>query len=270
MIDVKSIEARLRDIFEENFEFIKAEGGHSVTDFIKEEAFTQVAYYLRKNFELILRISDAEVKLTLPEQFTPTTRQKYTIEGVIDILEEGSETWMYDLKTHDRPSIEGNRDLYRQQLNVYAYIWKNLRGNRLDNTAIISTSLPSQLKNAIRSRNPQFIEHEMKRWDPVIPMGYSEDEVESMIHAFGETVEAIEENRFAPPPVERLTAQEPGERNIFAVRVCRNCDARFSCSSFREYVRQSDRGNQGMKKYLDDYGTEFSTEEFIDGNLSDS
>jgi len=266
-IDIKSVENQLRDIFEENYEFIKAEGRHSITDFIKEEAFRQVLYYLRKNIELIKKITEAEVKLTLPERISPNQNLKYTIEGIIDIVREGDETWMYDLKTHDHFSIENNKDLYRQQLNVYAYIWKRLRKNDLDNTAIISTSLPNTLKSAIRSGNVEYIKHEMEAWNPVIPLGYSEDDIESIIEQFGRTVEDIENNRFAAAPTEKLFEKEEGERNIFAVRVCRNCDARFSCDSFREYVRQSDRGNQGLRKYLDDYGTDFSTEDFIEGNL---
>ena len=263
------IEKQLRAIFEENYEFIKAEGGHAITDYIKEEAYNQILYYLKKNFELIKKITDAEVKLTLPERVSPNQKLKYAIDGIVDIIQEGNETWMYDIKSHDRFSIENNKELYRQQLNVYAYIWKSLRGNDLDNTAVISTSLPNTLINAIRNGNSEYIEHEMQSWQPVIPLGYSEDEIESMIEQFGETVEDIENNRFAAPPAERLFEKEDGERNIFAVRICRNCDARFSCDSFRQYVRQSDRGNQGIRKYLDDYGTDFSTEDFIEGNLSE-
>jgi hypothetical protein len=90
-----------------------------------------------------------------------------------------------------------------------------------------------------------------------------------MIEEFGDVVELIEERKFSPPPVERLRSKEGGDRNIFAVRVCRNCDIRFSCPSFRDYVRESDRGNQSLRKYLDDYGTESSPEAFVEGNLRD-
>ncbi len=266
--ELKELENQIRDIFDENYDFIKAEGGHSITDFIREEAFTQVLYYFRKNHDIIEKITEAEVRLTLPEQRTPNKKLKYTIEGIIDIVREGDETWMYDLKTHDRFSIENHKELYRQQLNVYAFIWKTLRGNDLDNTAVISTSLPNQLKTAIKNGNDEYIVHEMDAWDPVVPLGYSESEIESMIEEFGRTVEEIEDNRFNAPPVEKLFEKEEGERNIFAHKVCRNCDARFSCESFREYVRQSDRGGQGLRKYLDDYGTEFSTDDFIDGNIN--
>jgi len=267
--EIAEIEEQLRDLFEENYEFIKAEGGHSINDFIREEAYQQILYYFRKNLDLIQKITEAEVKLTLPEQLSPTEKRKYTIEGVIDIVQEGEEVWMYDLKTHDRFSIENNKDFYRNQLNVYAFIWKSLRRNKLDNTAIISTSLPHPLKSAIKQVNKAQIEYEFKNWNPVIPLGYTEDEVESMIEDFGRTVEDIENHRFTAPPVEKLTEKPEGERNIFAVRVCRNCDARFSCEPFREYVRNTDRGNQTLRNYLDDYGTDFTVNDFIDGNLTE-
>ncbi|WP_319559002.1 hypothetical protein [Marispirochaeta sp.] len=38
MIDLPALEKRLRDIFEKNFEFLKAEGGHGINDYIKEQA----------------------------------------------------------------------------------------------------------------------------------------------------------------------------------------------------------------------------------------
>ncbi|WP_319559003.1 hypothetical protein [Marispirochaeta sp.] len=88
-----------------------------------------------------------------------------------------------------------------------------------------------------------------------------------MIEEFGRTVEDIENKRFSAPPVQVLQQKNPGDKAAFAVHICRNCDARFSCPSFREYVRQTDSGRHGIRKYLDDYGTEFSTEEFIEGNI---
>ncbi len=47
-------------------------------------------------------------------------------------------------------------------------------------------------------------------------------------------VDQIEDGKFAPPGIESLKRLElRGES--FATRVCRNCDARFSCVSYREY-----------------------------------
>ena len=88
-----------------------------------------------------------------------------------------------------------------------------------------------------------------------------------MIADFGLVVEKIEGKKFTPPPVERLTTKDEGEKNIFAVNVCRNCDARFSCESFRTYVRTKDKGKNPLRRYLDDYGTENDADEFLDANL---
>ena len=112
MIDLPALEQRLRELFEENFEFLKAEGGHGINDFIKEQAFNQILFYLRKTHKLIEKISEAELKLTLPGCLSPVQKLLYTIEG--------DEARMYDLKTHDRASVEGNKELYHWQRNVYA------------------------------------------------------------------------------------------------------------------------------------------------------
>ncbi len=266
MLD-RSIESVIKDLFEENYDIMQYEGGHSITSYIKEEALNQIIYYYHKNLSLIEKITDAEVKLTLPEQRTPSKKIRYTIEGVVDILREGDETWMYDIKTHDRDYIENNKDLYRRQLNIYAHIWKSLRGNRLNNTAVLSTSLPFTLKAAIKSGQVPRIEKEIEAWNPVIPLGFSETGIQEMIDDFGTVVEKIEGKEFSPPPTSRLKTKDVGEKNIFAVRTCRNCDARFSCESFREYVRSTGKDGKSLKKYLDDYGTEIDNEEFIDANL---
>jgi hypothetical protein len=266
----EEILSKLRDFFEENYEYMKEEGGHMITDYTKELAFQQIKYYFLRNYELIERITDAEVKLTLPQQLTPIQEIPYTIEGVIDIVQEEGRVWMYDLKSHDLESIESNLDFYKQQLNIYAYIWKNLRGRDLDNTAVISTPLPRTLKLAIQAGEEKHIRNEMKNWNPIVPLGYSEDEVEAIIESFGEVVEKIEDSDFAPPPVKKLQERRPGERVTFGVRVCRNCDVRFSCDSFREYALRSPGRNQTMQNYLDDYGTEVTKEEYIEGNLDHS
>ncbi|NTV79743.1 MAG: hypothetical protein HGA25_11585, partial [Clostridiales bacterium] len=58
------------------------------------------------------------------------------LEGlnVVDIVRDDEETWMYDIKTHDPDFIAGNKTFYEKQLNVYSYIYQNLRGNQLDHT----------------------------------------------------------------------------------------------------------------------------------------
>lgn len=261
---------KLHDFFEQNYEFIKAEGGHVITDYTKKMAFQQVQYYFLKNHPLIAKITEAEVKLTLPQQITPNIKTPYTIEGVIDIVQEEGQVWMYDLKSHDLESIKKNLDFYKNQLNIYAYIWKGLRGMDLDNTAVISTAIPRQLNGAIQFDRGEDIARELDNWNPVVPLGYSEEEVETIIEEFGEVVESIEGNSFSPPSLEKLLDKKPGDKVNFAVRVCRNCDARFSCDAFREYVNKNPGKNQTMQHYLEDYGTEVNTDDFIAENLDNT
>ena len=262
-------EQEIRDLFEENYEFLKVEGGHVVTDFVKEQAFQQVLWYWKKNRAIAEKVTETEVRLVLPECRSPKKGIRYSLEGVVDIVREGEETWMYDLKTPERQAIEANIDSYRAQLNVYAHIWKGLRGNELDNCALISTALPQGLKAAIRAGSAEGMGRELAAWDPVISLGYSEEEVETMIEDFGRTVESIEEGRFEAPPPSRLKERAEGERNIFAWKTCRNCDIRFSCPSFRAHVREGEGGSSSFRRWLDDYGSESSPEDFIDGNLKD-
>jgi len=58
---------------------------------------------------------------------------------------------------------------------------------------------------------------------------------------------------------------------LFATRVCRNCDARFSCTSYREYAIGKGKGERGnFKKYFDDFGSDTDKEEWINANLSNT
>jgi hypothetical protein len=94
------MEQILRSMFNENYESLKLESGYALTPYIAEIAFQQVLRYWQKLRNVAERVTDTEVKLTLPEQSTPKGR-KYTIEGVVDIVREGDRTIMYDIKTHD-------------------------------------------------------------------------------------------------------------------------------------------------------------------------
>lgn len=263
----EEIEEKLREFFEENFHFLSESSGHTINAFMKEKAFQQVLYYWKKNRDLIDKITRSEVKLSLPEQSTPNDKYPYTIEGIVDIVQEKGETWLYDLKTHDVDRILANKDLYKEQLYVYAYIWKNLQEHDLDNTAVISTPLPKKLQQAIRYGKIDSIEREVKEWNPIIPIGYSEDEVAEMIENFGNIVEKIENREFSAPAVETLLNKPDGMKNAFAVHICRNCDLRYSCHSYEEYLIHSKGATKNkMFEFLNARSAE--QDDFIEGNLT--
>jgi len=259
---------QIKAAFEENYEILRMEGIHAMTHDIKQLALDQVLFYYEKMRDVAERVTDTEVELTLPEQRTPAGR-RFTIRGVVDIVHEEEETWMYDIKTHDLKYIENNIELYQQQLDVYAHIWQNLRGEKLDHTAIISTAIPRPILNASRLGNNVQLTREKEKWQPMVEIPLQQYDVDEMVAAFGEVVDCIEDKKFTPVSVERIKRKESGEKQSFVTRVCRNCDARFSCSSFREYVREGGDGvRTAMKRYFDDFGSEIDQENWVNENLS--
>jgi hypothetical protein len=242
----------LRQFFEENFEALRLEGGRSLSPEVKEAAWQQVRLYWLKLHDVAMKVTDTEVKLNLPGQETPEGR-KFGIEGVVDIVRGYGQTTMYDIKTHDLATILGNLDLYEQQLNVYAHVWQHLRGQELDETAIISTSFPRAVKEALNSGIPEQLACELERWEPIVRIPVNEDRLEATIRHFGEIVDAIEDGAFEPVPVEKLQSRLPGMKANFVTQVCINCDARYSCDSFRSYyVQQSRRAGDATMSYLTD------------------
>lgn len=264
----KEIEERLREFFEENYELLRLEGGHALTGDAKENAFNQVLHYWRKLKEIAKKVTDTEVKLTLPEQTTPKGR-KFSIEGIVDIVREENETWMYDVKTHDAEYVRSNLDFYEKQLNVYAYIWQELRKNDLNHTAVIATPVPRPVLESLRNGDAKSYQRHLQEWEPVIDIPFDQKKVAETIRDFAEVVDRIEENCFEPAAVEVLQEKGAGTNTLFATRICRNCDARFSCASFREYaLAAGGRSTAHFRKYIEDLGDDVDKEDWINANLS--
>lgn len=264
------MEELLRQMFNENYVTLRLESGHAMSPYITEIAFQQVLRYWQRLREVAERVTDTEVRLTLPGQETPQGR-KYAIEGVVDIVREDDRTIMYDIKTHDSEYVRANIEEYEKQLNVYAHIWQGLRGEPLDETAIIATAFPDRLNEAIQRQDDRLITKEMWIWDPLVPIPIDQTHLDSTIQEFGEIVDLIEGKAFTPPPVERLKEKLPGTSATFAVRVCRNCDARFSCGAYRNYARSvsSSRIEFKFSEFFSDIGTEVERTEWIAVNLAD-
>jgi hypothetical protein len=235
--DEEEMDAFIEEAYEANFARLRLESGASLSPEVKQAGLEQVRMYWKVLREVALNVSETEVRLSLPQQETPKG-SGFGIEGVVDIVEDEEKTVMYDIKTHDADYVQSHIDLYEDQLNVYAFIWQKLQEKRLDGTAVICTKLPDGLMEAIERGNEAMMAQEMAVWKPLIPIRFSNRKVEETIAAFGRVVDAIEDGKFAPPAVETL--KEPyaqGHAKRFATHVCRNCDARFSCESYRKYAR---------------------------------
>lgn len=267
-----AIEKFIRESFEENYERLRLETGSSVTPDVKEAALQQVLFYYAKMRDVAETVTETEVRLTLPEQTSPEGR-RYTLEGVVDIVRENNQTTMYDVKTHfDSDKAQGELEQYTKQLNVYAHIWQNLRGNALDETAIIATKPTREVRAAIKSGNQQKLEQALNAWQPCINIPLEQSNVQTVITDFGSVVDKIENREFTPPPVSVLKSSvKPGARVTFGANVCVNCDVRFSCNSYRQYAIQTQGGQSAdrvINQYLNDFGAEYEKSEWLDANMT--
>lgn len=263
----QEIEAAILEIFEQNYEMLQADGGHSLTQDTKKAALQQVLLYWRKMRHVAEKVTQTEVKLTLPEQQTPQGR-KYSIHGVVDIVQEDAQTIMYDIKTHDAEYVSNNLGDYEKQLNIYAYIWQNLRGQPLDQTAIIATAYPKEVKKALNEEDEVALAKALEDWEPVVDIPLNQQHVQEIIAGFSEVVDAIEDRNFISPPVSRLNQKYRvrGRETRFATQICSNCDGRFSCSSYRAYATSDEGSEASFKRYFREFEST-DQEDWLRANL---
>jgi len=265
----QSIEEFLIKRFQDNFERIKFESGHGLSPELKEAAMRQVLFYWLRLKAVAEAVTDTEVRLNLAGQVTPKKR-KFNIEGVVDIVREKARTVMYDLKTHDPEYIKKNASEYERQLNVYAHIWQKLRQQELDETAVIATRFPDSLNGAWdrQKEDPDRFEEELRNWNPIIEFKFNTKHVEDVVREFGRTVDAIEDGVYSPPRTTRLREIEVGKRT-FATRVCRNCDVRFSCAPYRQYIKTSrSRDLPRFREIFEDTGPQEDRDLRMDAGLT--
>lgn len=261
-LDEEALEV-IRSAFEENIARFEEESSLRVNAFVREQAYRQVVLYWKKLKKLALSVTEAEVRLVLPGQESAEGKRRYNLEGVVDIVCENGKTMMYDVKTHDPEAVRANRERYGKQLNVYAKIFEGLRGKTVDGTAVIATSLPPKLRRALAGDSHLDVENEIKAWQPVIDMDYSRAAVDDTIREFGTVVDGIEGCVFDAPGNEILEADYNGQGKAFAVEVCRNCDARFTCSSYRAYAQGNARlRDQSVFALLAETGDDIEADEY--------
>ena len=261
----------LMEAFEANFEHLRQESGRSLAPFIKESARQQVLLYYRRLRELAAHVEETEVRLVLPAQTSPAGRQ-YTLEGVVDIVEDGSSTVMYDLKTYlDADAARDHVEPHYRQLNVYAHIWKGLRGRQLDKVAVIATRPTRPLYRALRAGETAKIEAAMDAWNPVLEVPVDGNVVADVMESFGRVVDLIEDRKFNPPALEILKApSRPDGKVPFSQDVCLNCDARFGCASYRQLVRAQSpgRADQALRDASADFGGDAEKQDWRDSGVT--
>ncbi|WP_412474164.1 PD-(D/E)XK nuclease family protein [Halobacteriovorax sp. YZS-1-1] len=269
-ISDEEIQAWIDETFEENYELLQLDGGHKLSGDIKKYALQQVKAYFTKLKHIAMSVTDAEIKLTLSNQSSPKER-RFSIEGVVDLINENDQINMYDIKTHEGEYISANKELYQEQLNIYRHIWEGINEKSLDKTQIISTAIPLQLKNAFKTpENKSLLDKCFKAWEPVIDIPTRDTDMSKTIEEFGRIVDEIEDGSFPPAELEILKEKVEGTNQIFATRVCRNCDIRFSCSSYREYSMGAHKfTDKNFINFFNQNLSETEREDFIEGNLKE-
>ena len=269
------IETRIREFFDANYRQILAEGGaHVLTPRSLEQALQQVEHYWKKLRDIAINVSETEVRLQLPNQLTPKGR-KFVIEGVVDLVREADRLRMYDIKTHYCEEVRHHEATYAAQLNVYAYIWERLRGHTIQDMGVIAIQLPHTLRDAIRNGDRVRIAQELEGWDPLVSIAADPASIEVTFDRIAHTVDQIEDGAFSPPPPERLAQivgsdQNTGGQQIaFATLHCRNCDGRFSCDSYREYMKTGGGTARrfDLLRYLNEVVDDGELDDWIDGNI---
>jgi hypothetical protein len=279
----QQIDDFIRQCFDRNYELLKQESGTSVlTPETRDIALNQVFLYWQKLREIAERITDTEVPIHLPNQTTPKGRS-FSIEGVVDVVREDNLTMLYDIKTHNAEYVREHKDLYAMQVNLYAYVWQQLRGQPLDGIAIIATAyteairdtIPAgKLVNELTLEEQDELDDVLVDWHPVVDIDYSELSVKETIQKFGEVVDQIEDGIFAPPPVEVLEAKWQQTNERFTTRICRVCDARFSCNSYYSYAQKNSATNPHLSEFVEtfysDLGDAAQQEGWLASNLNAS
>jgi hypothetical protein len=269
-VDPAAVERFLEDAFAENYQLLKVESGRGLSPEGRRFAWNQVRLYWLKLAGIAQTVTDTEVRLTLPNQRTPRGRP-YAIDGIVDIVRGEGYTVMYDIKSYEADSIRRDEALYRlckEQLDVYAHIWQTLRREVLRETAIIATRFPKKVADALADPDPGRLAWALAQWAPIVDMEFDPSHVHDTIAEFGRVVDRIEDEPFAPRSLEDLERREGGTRQRFANSVCRNCDARFSCASYRQWaLRDSSHIDEGTRRYFEDIAPDDEIDDLRTANL---
>lgn len=225
-MNTKEIEDFIKLRLKENLKLMQAETGQRVNQNVVIAAERQALAYWHTMHMLAEKITETEVKLSLPECTTPKGRT-FTIEGVVDIVKEDSGMSIYDIKTMPPDYVEKNKLKFAMQLNVYAHILAGLKGYKVKRAAVIATAPADALKRRFNTAPFEVFIDMLKSMDPFVEIPLDEASITDTITKFGEIVDRIQDGDFKPKSVGDLKRKDTdgGKTRQFGTDVCRNCDA---------------------------------------------
>lgn len=179
---------------EDNYRALVAAGLRPISKTQKETALKQVINYFNQNTDLLDRIQETEVDVSVE-------KENYILAGKVDLLlGKDRKLEILDFKTQPKPDLSNPIiDRYFKHLCLYAHILKERHGK-----------LPKRLYI--------YWTAEEKRRDALMEFEYTKSHIDEAGRHFDEQVKGIQEKVFKikiPPNINK---------------VCKECDFRFYCS----------------------------------------
>ncbi len=227
------LEEKLRELFEANYEFLKESSGHSINEMMKERAFDQVLMYWKKRKEQILDGNISSIDVSVSNQLSPKSKIPFSIEGKIDALEKDGKISLFDVTTNSIEQIEDSIDFYKDELNLYAFEMDKNQDKKIDNLFVLSTSLPKDVRYALKINDEKELERALENWNPAVQIPHNKDTQKEALQKVGEVVDKISNCEFDPPKPSELKKKFKDGKTFYH-HVCENCDIRKSCESYRE------------------------------------
>lgn len=189
----KVTEVQIIDNFENNYRGLLANGMRPIGAKQKEEALKHVLIYFKNNKDLLKRVIDTEVDVSIE-------KDTYIMNGKIDLLlGQDNKLELLDFKSQTKPEKnDPSIDRIKKQLNLYAYILKERYAKEPERLYIYWTS-------------------EEKRKDALMEIDYDPKLVEEAGKYFDGVAKCIMNRDFTI------------KKSLDKTRVCKECDFRYYC-----------------------------------------
>ncbi|GGB67517.1 ATP-dependent helicase [Henriciella pelagia] len=158
--------------FKTNYANISQKERVYLADYVLRVAREHVARYVDRERSNWYRLREAEVELSL-------LKEDYVLTGNVDLIQAEDGAWeIIDFKTEKKPDLISDADKlarYRRQLQIYAHLFEEKRGVKVDRMALYYTSEESGNPRIVFARETSDIKGTIDKVDDVIGRIVSKD-----------------------------------------------------------------------------------------------
>jgi DNA helicase II / ATP-dependent DNA helicase PcrA len=158
--------------FKTNYANISQKERVYLADYVLRVAREHVARYVNRERSNWHRLREAEVELSL-------LKEDYVLTGNVDLIQAEDGAWeIVDFKTEKKPDLIDDADKlarYRRQLQIYAHLFEEKRGVKVDRMVLYYTSEESGNPRIVFPRETADIRGTIEKVDDVIGRIVSKD-----------------------------------------------------------------------------------------------